>query len=141
MFSIEKIDTGKKADVKRFVRLPYRLYKGHSEWVPPLYIDQEMFLNRDKHPYYEHSDADFFVAVRNGVVIGRIAVLENKNYNQFRNTNIAQFYLFECEDDQEAAAALFNRAYEWAQERPRYSGFPYCAGWPLPCPQRRCRQC
>ena len=117
MFSIEKIDTGKKADVKRFVRLPYRLYKGHSEWVPPLYIDQEMFLNRDKHPYYEHSEADFFVAVRNGVVIGRIAVLENKNYNQFRNTNIAQFYLFECEDDQEAAAALFNRAYEWAHER------------------------
>lgn len=119
MVSIEKIDTRVKADVKRFVRLPYRLYKGHSEWVPPLFIDQEMFLNRDKHPYYEHSDADFFVAVRDGVVIGRIAVLENKNYNQFRKTNLVQFYLFECEHDQEAADALFNRAFEWARERGR----------------------
>ena len=117
MVSIEKIDTRVKADVKRFVRLPYRLYKGHSEWVPPLFIDQEMFLNRDKHPYYEHSEADFFVAVRDGIVIGRIAVLENKNYNQFRNTNNAQFYLFECEEDQEAADALFNHAFEWARER------------------------
>jgi hypothetical protein len=76
-----------------------------------------MFLNRDKHPYYEHSEADFFVAVRDGIVIGRIAVLENKNYNQFRNTNLAQFYLFECEDDQETAAALFSRGFEWAHER------------------------
>jgi hypothetical protein len=117
MISIEKVDTGNKADVKRFVRLPYRLYKGHPQWVPPLFIDQEMFLNRDKHPYYEHSEADFFVAVRDSRVIGRIAVLENKNYNQFRNTNLAQFYLFECEDDQETAAALFSRAFEWAHER------------------------
>ena len=117
MLTIEKVDTRNKADVKRFVRLPYRLYKGHPQWVPPLFIDQEMFLNRDKHPYYEHSEADFFVAVRDGIVIGRIAVLENKNYNQFRNTNLAQFYLFECEDDQETAAALFNRAFEWAHTR------------------------
>lgn len=117
MVSIEKIDTRNKADVKRFVRLPYRLFKGHPQWVPPLFIDQEMFLNREKHPYYEHSEADFFVAVRDDIVIGRIAVLENKNYNQFRDTNIAQFYLFECENDQDAATALFNRAFEWAHER------------------------
>ena len=117
MLTIEKVDTRNKADVKRFVRLPYRLYKGHPQWVPPLFMDQEMFLNRDKHPYYEHSEADFFVAVRDGIVIGRIAVLENKNYNQFRNTNLAQFYLFECEDDQETAAALFSRAFEWAHTR------------------------
>ena len=117
MLTIEKIDTSSKAEVRRFVRIPYRLYEGHPQWVPPLFMDAEMYLNRKKHPFYEYSDVDFFVAVRDGREVGRIAALENKRFNEYRGKREAQFYFFECEDDQEAANILFETVFEWARTR------------------------
>jgi hypothetical protein len=117
MLAIEKIDTNIKAQVRRFVVIPFQLYKNHPQWVPPLYIDAETQLNRVKHPYYEHSDADFFIAVRDGRDVGRIAALENRHFNEYHGTRQAQFYLFDCEDDEEAARLLFERVFEWAGQR------------------------
>jgi hypothetical protein len=117
MLLVEKIDTNNKALVKRFTRIPYRLYKNHPQWVPPLFIDAEMQLNRSKHPFYEHSDADFFLATKDGRDVGRITALENKRFNAYHKTKQAQFYLFECEDDQEVANALFERVFDWANLR------------------------
>jgi hypothetical protein len=117
MLNIEKIDTNDKALVKRFVRIPYRLYENHPQWVPPIIMDVETQLNRKKHPFYEHSDADFFIATRDGRDVGRIAALENKRFNDYHKTTQATFYLFECEDDQEAANGLFERAIDWAKNR------------------------
>jgi hypothetical protein len=117
MLNIEKIDTSSKADVRRFVRIPYRLYDGHPQWVPPLFMDAEMYLNRDKHPFYDCSEVEFFVAVRDLREVGRIAAIENKRFNEYHGTRVAQFYFFECEDDQEAANGLFERLYEWARAR------------------------
>ena len=117
MLTIEKIDTYDKEQVRRFVRLPYRLYKDHPQWTPPLYMDVEMQLNREKHPFYEHSEADFFVAVRNGEVVGRIAALEQRRYNDYHGKHIAQFYLFETEEDQEIANLLFGRVCQWTHQR------------------------
>jgi hypothetical protein len=117
MLNIYKIDTNDKALVKRFVGIPYRLYKNHPQWVPPILMDAETQLNRSKHPFFEHSDADFFIASKDGRDVGRIAALENKRFNQYHKTKQAQFYLFECEDDQEVANALFERAFEWSKGR------------------------
>jgi hypothetical protein len=117
MVNIEKIDTTNKALVKRFTRIPYRLYANHPQWVPPLFMDAETQLNRTKHPFYEHSDADFFIATKDGRDVGRIAALENKRFNAYHKTTQAQFYLFECEDDQEVANTLFERVFEWARSR------------------------
>lgn len=114
---IEKLDTDNKEQVRRFVRLPYRLYKGHPCWVPPLYMDVHLQLNRRKHPFYEHSEADFFTAVRDGQVVGRVAVLENRRYNEYHHKRQAQFYLFEAENDPEAAGQLFECAFDWARRR------------------------
>lgn len=117
MLTVELIDTANRAQVRRFVRLPYRLYAGHPLWVPPLLMDSELYLNRAKHPLFEHSAADFLLAVRDGRDVGRLAVLANSRYNASHGTRRAQFYLFECEDDPEAAAALFARAFDWARAR------------------------
>lgn len=117
MLVIEKVDTNNKAQVKDFITLPYRLFKGVAQWVPPLLVDQKLYLQRDKHPFYEHSEADFFLARRDGRVIGRIAALQNRHYNEYHGTKKAQFYLFECENDQEAANALFEQVYAWAHAR------------------------
>ena len=117
MLTVERIDTNNKAQVRRFVRIPYRLYENHPQWVPPLFIDAETQLNRKKHPFYEHSDADFFIAVRDGRDVGRIAALENRRFNDYHGTRQAQFYLFDCEDDAEAAQLLFEQVFEWARKR------------------------
>jgi hypothetical protein len=117
MVLIEQVDTNSKSQVRRFIEIPYRLYKGHPQWVPPLFIDAEIQLNRQKHPYYEHSEADFFIAYRDNRPVGRIAALQNRPFNEYRGARKAQFYLFECEDDIEAAQALFQRVFEWAGQR------------------------
>lgn len=117
MLIIEKVDTENKAQVKRFARIPHRLYKDCPQWVPLVDIDAFTYLNRKKHPFHEHSDVDFFLAVRDGQDVGRIAVIENKPFNQYHSTKIADFYFFDCENDQEAAVALFDTVSEWARLR------------------------
>ena len=117
MLNIEKVDTDNKKQVKRFVELPYRIYANCLQWVPPLNVDAYNQLNRKKHPFHEHSDVEFFLAVRDGRDVGRIAVIENKPFNTYHKTHKADFYLFECENDLEAATALFNTAFEWAKAR------------------------
>jgi hypothetical protein len=117
MLQIEQIDSNKRSDVIRFYRIPFPLYEGSKEWVPPLWSDLSMQLNRSKHPFYEHSDADFFIAVRDGRDVGRIAVMENKPYNKYHGRKIAAFYLFECIEDPQTANALFERAFDWARKR------------------------
>jgi hypothetical protein len=117
MFVTQQIDTTNHREVQYFLDLPYRLYKNHPQWVPPPRPDIAIMLNRDKHPFYEHSDADFFIAERDGQVVGRIAVLEYRPYNAYHDTKVAQFYLFETENDPEIALALFARIEEWAHVR------------------------
>jgi GNAT superfamily N-acetyltransferase len=117
MLNIEPIDLTSKAHVRRFVDLPYRLYRGHAHWVPPLRSDIELLLDKTRHPFYDHSEAAFFIAVRDGRDVGRIAALDNRSFNAYHRTRQAQFYLFECEDDQTTAAALFAAAFDWAKPR------------------------
>ncbi|MBP8164222.1 MAG: hypothetical protein KAX86_02200 [Anaerolineales bacterium] len=117
MVTIEKVDTNNKKQVKRFVELPTRIYADCLQWVPPLNVDAYNQLNRVKHPFHEHSDVDFFLAVRDGRDVGRIAVIENKPFNAYHNEKTADFYLFECENDMEAANALFATIFEWSKAR------------------------
>lgn len=117
MLAINKIDVDRASQRRRFSHLPFRFYRSTPQWVPPVLIDVETSLNRKKHPYYEHSDADFFIAVRDGQDVGRMAVMENKPYNAYHHLRRAQFYFFECEDNLETAQALFEAAFEWAHGR------------------------
>ena len=114
MLTIEEVDTDNRAQVKRFVELPYRLYRDCPQWVPPLYVDAYMYLNRRKHPFHEHSNVDFFLAVRDGRDMGRIAAIENKAFNKYHGVNKSNFYFFDCENDSESAGALFNRVASWS---------------------------
>jgi len=117
MLSIEKIDTRSKRETRDFLNLPFELYRDNPLWVPPIRIDAATMLNRDKHPFYQHSDADFFVARKDGKPVGRIAAMQNKPFNAYHDVREAQFYLFECIEDFEVAEALFETAYGWARDR------------------------
>jgi hypothetical protein len=117
MVTVEQIDLSNKQKVEEFVMLPFRLYKDCPQWVPPFINDIKLMLNKKKHPFYELNDADFFAVYRDGRMVGRIAAMENRSFNDYHKTKKAQFYLFEIEDDLEAATALFARVFEWARAR------------------------
>jgi hypothetical protein len=72
-----------------------------------------MYLNRNKHPFYEHSKAEFFIAEQDGRDVGRIAAMVNTHFNEYHDTREGQFYFFDCENNFEIAEALFNRAFDW----------------------------
>ncbi|MGA9533758.1 MAG: hypothetical protein WBR18_13655 [Anaerolineales bacterium] len=114
---VERIDLGSGEHVRQFLDLPFRLYQGHPLWVPPIRLDARIQLDPKKHPYYDRSEAEFFLALRGDQVVGRIALLENKPYNAYHGTKQAQFYLFECEDDFETAQALFETLFAAARAR------------------------
>ncbi|HEX7433918.1 MAG TPA: hypothetical protein VF326_09680 [Anaerolineaceae bacterium] len=117
MIKVEQVDLKDHAQVNRFVQVSFDLYEKHPQWVPPFISDIKAMMNKEKHPYYEHSDADFFIALQDGKAVGRIAALENRPFNKYHDHKDAEFYLFETTDLQEVADALFNRVFEWARGR------------------------
>jgi GNAT superfamily N-acetyltransferase len=117
MLSIEKVDTSNKTQVKRFVQFYYDLYRNCPQWVPPLYLDAYLPLNRKKHPFFGHSEADFFLAIRDGKVVGRICAANNKPFNDYHKTKKVHFYAFDAINDLEVARALFDAVIAWAKAR------------------------
>ncbi len=117
MITIEKIDTRCKSQVRRFIDLPVRLYAGESRWIQPLRKEVAETLRRDRHPLYEDSEADFFIAVREGRDVARIGVVENRPFNRYHGLREADFCYFDCENDLEAVEALFEEVMSWARSR------------------------
>ncbi len=117
MIEIHKLDTESKSEVKEFIQFHFDLYKNCPQWVPPFRQDIALMLNKKKHPFYDHSEADFFVARRDGEIVGRVAAMENKPFNQYHNTRKIQFYLFDSIDDQETTNALFDAVTDWGRAR------------------------
>jgi hypothetical protein len=103
----------------RFIKLPFRLYRGQPNWVPPLIFERKRHLSRKRNPFFEHAEAEYFLAWRDGRVVGRISAHVDHRLNEFQQNDWGLFGFFECEDDQEAADALFRTAEDWNRERGR----------------------
>jgi GNAT superfamily N-acetyltransferase len=102
-----------RRDRDDFIKFPWRIYRNDPVWVPPLIIERRAFLNRKKHPFYLHGDAELFLARRNGEIVGRIIASDDPRYNSLHRTNVGCFGLFESIDDVDVAIALFRAAEEW----------------------------
>jgi GNAT superfamily N-acetyltransferase len=102
---------------KHFVQLPYRIYDGDPNWVAPLIRDVKTAFNKKKHPFHTHSEVQPFVAFRDGRPVGRIAAINNRNHVAYHEEPVGFFGYFECINDPEVAAALFDRTAEWLRER------------------------
>src|SRR5690606_30715640 len=79
--------------------------------------DLEMVLDRRRHPYHQHADSEYFLAWRDGRVVGRIAATVNHRYNEFHGEKTGFFGFFECFRDDDAATALLRAAESWLRER------------------------
>jgi GNAT superfamily N-acetyltransferase len=108
-----------KRELKRFVKVPFGLHREHPQWVAPLVFERMEFLNREKNPYFEHAEAEYFIAERDGEAVGRITAQVDRRWDEFQGGSDAIFGFFETADDPEVAAALLGTATEWAQARGR----------------------
>ncbi|WKZ41211.1 MAG: hypothetical protein QY328_04045 [Anaerolineales bacterium] len=117
MMHIIQIDLHNKNHLRDFLALPFAIYRDIPQWVPPLQTDERLRLNPKRFPFYKHSHAAFFIAYSETRPIGRLAVLDNRPYNEFNDESTAFFYLFECERDPEAAQGLFEAGVAWARSR------------------------
>lgn len=115
--SIYRVDPRQRRDVRRFIEIPFRLYSHNPYWVPPFVSEVQFALNPQRHPFYEHSEAAFFIAVNGNEDVGRIAVLNNTRHNQHHGTRRAFVYYFDTVDDQEIAESLVDAAADWARQR------------------------
>jgi hypothetical protein len=108
--------TGGRA-LKAFIDLPFRLHANHPLWVPPLKLERRLFLSRRMNAYFSHGEAEYFLARRDGRVVGRITAQVNHAFNDYRKKNWGWFGFLELEDDQEVLEALLRAAEAWLRHR------------------------
>jgi GNAT superfamily N-acetyltransferase len=104
-------------DLERFIRMPWEIYRNNPHWIPPLIKDVRFKINRAAHPFFEHATAEFFLALRGGEVVGRIAAIVDARYNEFHNEKTGFFGMYESVDDRDVARSLFSTAEQWCSER------------------------
>jgi len=106
-----------RRELDAFIKLPFRLYAGEEYWVPPIIADRRRFLDRARNPFFEHGEAEYFLAWRDGRVAGRVTAQVDRNLWAFQNNRWGQFGFFECEDDQAVATALIDAAEAWVRTK------------------------
>ncbi len=119
MSEIKISEVNTRRDRDAFIKFQWRIYANDPVWVPPLIIERKTFLNRKRHPFYRHGDAALFLARQNGEIVGRIMASDDPNYNSLHQSNVGCFGLFECIDDRNVAAALFEAAVNWLRKKGR----------------------
>ncbi|NLC50226.1 MAG: hypothetical protein GX762_07660 [Bacteroidales bacterium] len=106
-----------KALLKKFVYFNINLYKGCEQYVPPLIYDEFATLNKEKNPAFDHCEAEYFLAYKNGEIVGRIAAIINYKANEIWKQKYARFSFVDFIDDAEVANKLFGTAESWASHK------------------------
>ncbi len=112
---LKQVEGGR--DLKRFMRVPWALYGNDPAWVPPLLQQVKERLSSRHNPYFEHADAAYFWAERQGRPVGRISAQVCQLVQEHQEAGTGHFGMFECEDRQETADALFEAGAEWLRAR------------------------
>jgi hypothetical protein len=111
MIEIREVKSGR--DLRQFIQLPLIIYKGDPCYVSELYISQKKIFDRKLNPFFIHSKADFFLAMKGKQLTGRIALIRNNIHIQNNGERCGFFGFFEVIEDYDVACALFDKAMEW----------------------------
>ena len=117
--ALEVRPVASKSDLNTFIKLPWRLYRNEPNWVPPLLFERKRFFDRDRNPFFQHAEAEYFLAWRDGRAVGRVTAHIDRHFNEFQHHDWGMFGFFECENDPEAAQALLDAAEAWLRARGR----------------------
>ncbi len=120
--SVEQVTGARGKD--EFIRFQLEHYQGDPNFVPPIVAERKEFLDTERNPFFKEARAAFFLARRQGRVVGRIAAVVDDRYNRFHGTHDGFVGLFESQNDPGLAAALFDAALSWL----RREGAKRCVG-------------
>ncbi|MEN8202467.1 MAG: hypothetical protein ABFS28_07720 [Bacteroidota bacterium] len=104
-----------RQDMRRFIHLPAKIHKGHTNWIPPLYSDEWAFFNAKKNKSFEYSSVIMLLAYRGNKVVGRIMGIINHRYNDLHREENARFNYLESWDDKEVIEVLIRHVEDWAR--------------------------
>jgi hypothetical protein len=113
MYQLKPVAT--KKDWAEFIELPWKIYRGDPNWVPPLRIAVRDVLDVVKNPFFKHAYMHPVLAYRGDEVVGRIVGVIDENHNHFHKERTAFFGFFEAIDDQALADRLLNEVARWAK--------------------------
>ncbi|NLY01054.1 MAG: N-acetyltransferase [Rhodopirellula sp.] len=117
MSDVTVVPVSTRADRKSFLNLPWQIYRGDPNWIPPLRRNQMELVGYRPHPFYQRNECQTFLAKRGGEACGRIAAIIDHGHLERYNDQRGFFGFFECEDDPVLAAALFNAVRQWHADR------------------------
>ena len=115
MIEIKKVTS--KQQLEQFIQFYYDLYRGNEHAVPFLYSDEMTTLRHDKNPSFECCEADYFLALKDGEVVGRVAAIINHRANERWNRKQVRFGWFDFIDDIEVSTALLKTVEEWGRQK------------------------
>ena len=113
--SVEIVEVTRIRNLRTFVTFPFQLYRSCPQWVPPLIKDEMHTLRKDKNPAFEFCRARYWLAYKDGDLVGRIAAIINNRYIEKWGNKYARFCRVDFTDDAEVSTALFSTAEEWAK--------------------------
>ena len=113
MSDLQIIPVKTRSEKKRFLNLPWQIYKNDQYWIPPLRLEQKELVNYKHHPFYDRNEVQTFIAVRGKETVGRVAAIVNHDHIERYNDRIGFWGFFESIDDQEVATGLFEAARDW----------------------------
>ena len=117
MSSIEIKRVTNRKELKQFVQFHYDLYRGNACAVPFLFFDEMGTLSKDKNPSFECCDAEYFIAVKDGKMVGRVAAIINRRANERWDRKQVRFGWFDFIDDMEVSAALLKAVEDWGRQQ------------------------
>ncbi len=114
---IKVIPVRTEKELKDFINLPFKLYKNNRYWVPPLKREVRNLFDKMKNPFWSHAEKELFLVYRNKQLSGRICAIIDYNFMEFWDEKTAYFGFFECDNDEDAAAALFEHVREYLSDK------------------------
>jgi hypothetical protein len=115
MIQIRPVET--KADWNAFIELPWSIYKGDANWVPPLRIAVKDMLDVKKNPFFKHSYMHPVLAYRDNECVGRVVAIIDENHNRYHEEQTVFFGFYEAIDDQKIASALLDEVVRWGKSK------------------------
>jgi GNAT superfamily N-acetyltransferase len=115
--SVEVTAVSSRRELKAFIDLPFRLHANHPLWVPPVKLERWLFLSRRLNAFFSHGEAEYFLARREGRVVGRVSAHVNHAFNEHQDKRWGWFGFLEFEPDAEVLEALLGAASKWLEQR------------------------
>lgn len=115
--TVEIKKVSNKAELKKFIRFNYEFYKDNPYSVPDLYDDMLNTFSPQKNAAFEFCEADYFLAMRDGKIVGRVAAIINHRANETWNKKVVRFGWIDFVDDLDVSRALIDTVKQWGRER------------------------